>query len=623
MITMTISYSLAPVPKWYIADLVGRPLAGGYMATFSNLNHTQVNPVYQDAAGDFVWPYVTIPNVGSLGILFDENGSQGPFYFKFDSLTTDALYYLEIYDSNGVLQWTIDDFSPPSGSGGSVVTTALDLENLIVNNVFWRNIGASSTPIGTTFLKLAPAANTGLVQTSSNAGPDICFIKNNSTATDSLAFTSFTVGDTPFTGDVTPVDYLNYTCTLAGTSETQKCVQFPITQGVQNLSNQNVIATIWARGTAGTTNLTLYWFQFFGNGAGASASVITPIQTLTLTSSWQKFSVTDIIPDVVGKNLGGCRNDGLFLQVQYPLGATCNIDFTKPAVYLGNISPDEDYRTYDMINAVIDSPRTGDYKTSINSFSPYGWVPMNDGTIGNPSSNANNRANFDTFPLFNFLWAISSTYAPLYTSAGVAQSRGATSIADFTANYQISLTNMLGRVVTGTANVNQSPQTFTTNHGVSATNLTVTNSLYYTPGTPLQVANSGGALPTGFSTTTVYYPIIISATVIQLAIDPYSSTPVTFSADGTGTNTVVARAQILGLAAGNTTHIMTQNELVPHIHEFGPSAFRGGTAGNQFMSSDASGTGTTLAARATTSTGNGDPFSIIQPSVYQYVYMKL
>ena len=60
---MTISYQLAPVPKWYIADLVGKPLGGGYLATFSSLDNTQLNPVYEDPAGAFVWPYVTIPNV--------------------------------------------------------------------------------------------------------------------------------------------------------------------------------------------------------------------------------------------------------------------------------------------------------------------------------------------------------------------------------------------------------------------------------------------------------------------------------------------------------------------------------------------------------------------------------
>lgn len=442
---MTISYSLAPDPKWYIADLVGRPLGGGYLATFSSLDHTLLNPVFQDAGGLFPWPYVTIPNVGSLGILFDENGAQGPFYFKFDTANPSQLYYLEVYDSDGILQWTIDDFSPGSGGGGSIITTALDLENLVVNSVMWRNIGA--TPVSpTTSLLLAPGAHSALVATASNAGPDIYFYKNNSSATDTISFPKFVLGDTPLTGDVTPVDYLHYSCTGAGTAETTKLVQYPITQSVQNLSNQNMTVTIWARGTAGTTTLTLRWRQFFGDGSGASFDVNTPIQTITLTSSWQKFTMQTTIPNVSGMVLGGCHNDGVFLQIQYPLDATCTIDFTKPCAYLGSIAPDEDYQTYDMIDAIISDPRTGDIKITLEQYAQLGWISMNDGTIGNPSSNATQRANFDTFALFNLLWnKVGTTWAPMFDSGGISVSYGANSVADFTANRQISLTKSLGR----------------------------------------------------------------------------------------------------------------------------------------------------------------------------------
>jgi hypothetical protein len=438
---MAITYSLAPNPKWYIADLVGRPLGGGYLATFSSLDHTLLNPVFQDAGGLFPWPYVTIPNVGSLGILFDENGAQGPFYFKFDSAIPDQLYYLEVYDSDGVLQWTIDDFTAGTGGGGTVIT-ALDIENLVANNVMWRNM-IGITPVSTSVkVKIAPGANAALADTASNAGPDIYFLKNNASATDTISFPKFILGDTPFTGDVTPVDYLHYVCSVAGAAETSKLVQFPITQAVQNLSNQNMTVTIWARATAGNTTLTLGWRQFFGDGAGASPDVLTPIQTLTLTASWQKFSVQTTIPSVSGKVLGGCGNDGLFLQVQYPLDATCTTDFTKPSAYLGNISPDEDYHTYDQIDALINTPRTGFITQGYQSPFIGGWILMNDGSIGNASSLATNRANIDTFPLFNLLYNnVIDTWAP------VSGGRTGDAIADFTAGKTMTLPNQLGRVL--------------------------------------------------------------------------------------------------------------------------------------------------------------------------------
>src|SRR5579863_1657437 len=444
---MTITYSLAPMPKWYIADLVGRPLGGGSMYTYSNLDKTTFKFIFQDPAGNFPW---TDP------VLFDENGSQGPFYWEVDSDDPTDTYYIEVYDSDGVLQWTISDFTPPGGGGGSIITTALDLENLIVNNVFWRGT-VGTTPVSTTTqFHLAPGAHAAFSNNVTNSsgtytGPDIYFLKNNTNATDTLSLPTFTLGSTPLTGDVTPVNYLNYTCTNTPAAETTKVVQFPITTQVQNLSNQNVTVTIWARCNSGNTSLTLQWYQFFGDGVGASAPAVTNIQTLTLTAAWQKFIIQDNIPDVTGQvlgSMGACANDALFLQVGYPLGSATNIDFTKPCVYLGNISPQEDYHTYDMIDGVINAQRTGyvipGYAAS-SPGSPPGYVVMNDGTIGSAASEATTRANSDTFALYNLLY--NNVTVPSSNTLCIVTAFSGNAVNDYVANRVMHLPAVLGRAM--------------------------------------------------------------------------------------------------------------------------------------------------------------------------------
>ncbi len=431
---MTISYELAPNPKWYIADLVGRPLAGGSMYTYRSLNKTQKKFTYQDPAGIFPW---TDP------ILFDENGSQGPIYWAIDSSDLQETYYIEVYDADGVLQWTQDNFLPTGGGGGTIITTALDLENLITNNVMWRNIGTSISPLPVN-LTVAPGAHAGFAQTANLAGGDIQFVKNNTNAVDQITFTAFPLGTTPLTGDVTPVDYLRYQCSNAPAGETQKCFQFPITTNVQNLSNQDVTVTLWGflPVAGGATDITLQWRQFFGDGAGASSDVLHIIQTVTLTTSWDKKVLHDTVPDVSGKVIGGCGNSALFLQVVMPFGAICDIGFTKPSVYLGSIAPQQDYHTYDMIDGVINAQRTGYIMSGFDTSAPRGYVIMNDGTIGSAASGGTTRANIDTFPLYNLLWnSVSDTYAP------VAGGRGSNAIADFTANKALTLTRALGRVL--------------------------------------------------------------------------------------------------------------------------------------------------------------------------------
>lgn len=436
VINMAISYLLAPNPKWYIADLTGKPLGGGSMATYRSLDKTEPKFVYQDPGGNFPWPN-PLP--------FDENGSQGPIYWAIDSLDLNETYYVEVYDADGNLQWTIDQFVPPGSGGGGNVTTAISLLNFVTNPVFWRNTGNSSIPAPLS-LRLAPGAHAGLAYTASLAYPDIYFFKsNNSSSSDQIRFVDFILGLNPLIGDVTPAQYFNYDNPIAGAAETYKYLQFPITSKVNSLSNQDISFSYWARGT-GVTQVKLVLRQFFGDGIGASADEFTILDSETLTGGWQRYTGTATIPSVSGKILGACGNDGLFLQFQLPLDFACSIDFTKPAIYLGNIFAQEEYLAYDMIDAVINAPRTGHVISAYdlgNNALP-GYIYMNDGSIGSITSGATTRANQDTFPLYSLLWNnVADAWAP------VSGGRGATAVADFLANKPLTLMRQLGRVLAG------------------------------------------------------------------------------------------------------------------------------------------------------------------------------
>ncbi len=442
-------------PIWYIADLTGKPLGGGFLSTQRSLNPEQLKLVYKDASNNAPWPYVQITNVNRLGILFDENGQQGPFYFAFDPSVPKETYLLQVYDSSGVLVWTVDHYFPPSGSGGGDITTVVDLENIIINNVMYRNLGV--TPVTTTqVMKLAPGAHSAIpaTTTASNVAlgslPDVYLLKNNLAASDMISFPRFTVDQsTSFAPDTTPIDFLEYACSNSPAGETQKCVQFPITKGVQNLSGQPCTVTIWARATAGSSpTLQLVFRQFFGDGAPASPDVFTAIGApLPLTNAWQQFSFTSIIPDVFGTTLGQCGNDTLFLQVQFPLGVICTIDFTKPAIYLNDVAPSIDYHTYDMIDGIINAPRTGYVFGSYDLVAPPGYLMLDDTNIGSSASTATHKGT-DYFPLYNWLWLnVSSPSAN--ANCPVTGGLGANAVADFTANKNLALPKALGRVLGG------------------------------------------------------------------------------------------------------------------------------------------------------------------------------
>src|SRR5580700_7987244 len=137
---MTISYSLGFNPQWFLVDKSGLPLGAGFVAFFSSQNPTVQKLIYKDPFGNDPWPTDTIPNIGSQGVLIDANGTTGPFYFQFDSTMPNNLYYIEVYDDNGVIQWTFTG-NPTGGSGGGSSIATIDIQNMIANNVFYRNVG--------------------------------------------------------------------------------------------------------------------------------------------------------------------------------------------------------------------------------------------------------------------------------------------------------------------------------------------------------------------------------------------------------------------------------------------------------------------------------------------------
>jgi hypothetical protein len=444
-----------------------------------------------------------------------------------------------------ILQFTRENFpfiSPEGNQDNSVVT----MRNYIINNVYWRNDGPQTL---TTVLNkvIAPSQHDGYTN------GDIRFLKNIAGAVDSIAYLPI---NTPIANDTpTPEYMLNMTCSALQLGETQKCIQYPISLHVRTLQNVSATVTIQAQNVSGNVNnfLDIYIYQFLGTGALSQPAPIL-IKRITLNNTMQKFILPVILPNFdmpsQGLVLGAGGDDALFLQVQYPLSVTFQINHTKPQIFLSNIVPNNDFDTYDQIETIINSPRTGDGRFSLNSFSPFGFLPANDGTIGNAISNASTRANIDTWPLFNLLWGFNSIFAPMFTSGSAPVARGASAIVDFSANNQIALTKSLGQTIAGATNVPSATQNWSI--AVSSTTIIgVNNAAVYNTATPVVFS---GTAPAGLVTGQTYYTINVSSNTIQVAntVDlAYVGTPVTFAGTG-GSGTVVTAVGATGRAIGST-----------------------------------------------------------------------
>ena len=96
---------------------------------------------------------------------------------------------------------------------------------------------------------------------------------------------------------------------------------------------------------------------------------------------------------------------------------------------------------FEILNHKVDIT-TGDEKLTIKTVADAGWVMEDDGSIGNASSSASNRANADTEALFTLLYNnMSDAECP------VSSGRGANAAADFAANKNLTIPLALGRTL--------------------------------------------------------------------------------------------------------------------------------------------------------------------------------
>ena len=607
-INPSLLISAAMLQDYLVDNATGLPLAAGTVTLYRDNSRTTFKNWYYLSGSPGSYTFITLPNpmtLSGVGTIQDGNGNDViPFFYPYneDDSQISELYYIVVTNSNGQQQFTRQNF--PFGafeSAAPVPSTGITLKNYIINNVFWRNAGVitdtnlvANPSSGQNEVVLAPSAHDGFSM------PDWRYISNVSGGTDTLTFTKFPVGEflnstqvQPQNQDVTPEYYLNFTCTGAGTA-TYKYVQVPLSLHIKTLESVPAVLVIWARcnSSSGTGGNAISLTTLPYTGTGTTPPIVSPVATFNppVNGVFTKF-VTEAFEfqTAVGLPLGAGGDDAWYLQIGFSSSATFSIDIAKVQLYIGDEIPNNDADLYDPIDAVINDARTGDIRQSVNTFAPFGWVPMDDGTIGNgpvglgPGSRATTRANIDTWPLYSLLWntfatsnpAILNIYTNAVTTPKTASTFGVSAIADWTANKQLQLTQMLGRVIAGTASDMPINITFNNNSntifGVGSGSLANVNN-----GMPVVITSVtvGGSTP---NLGVVYYIQVLSATTFSL----YSHfdlraglTGIVTASNSAGGNTLAIPDGPLGLFAGQN-YAITSND---YAQGYPGSVTSGGTA---------------------------------------------
>jgi hypothetical protein len=428
---MPSTFALAPIPFWLEREANGKPAANCIMYPRSSLDHQVVKNVFMDPAGMIPWPLDA-----NGGIVFRDNGTQGPFYWENTGLPND-LYYLEFWTADGQLFDTIDTYPIAGNGGGTPITVISNLSNFIIDGQFSYNelgtLNLTPIPAGTTFIQLVdfsyPAPNR------LSPGGWI-FEKNVVGNNDSLSIVQPSLSSTSPPSN--PRGILTYSATVAGAGTRLDATY--ITLDSKSFQNETIQFQFQAMASGSApigVSSEVIVRQFFGTGGAPSAPVETTFSFVWPTV-FAPITKSITVPSTAGKARGSNNDDYFEIGVRFPIGSTGIYQITNVMGVRGTVVPpnyiyDTQAETYYKIASSLDAfIPTGMIMQKWSPQALNGWVLLQDtATFGTLASAALHKGQ-TFFNLFTFLWNnLPNTVAP------VSSGRGVSALADWNANKNI------------------------------------------------------------------------------------------------------------------------------------------------------------------------------------------
>ena len=159
---------------------------------------------------------------------------------------------------------------------------------------------------------------------------DRWYVTGDGTPTFTLSQQSFTPASAPVAGYEGQY-FARYAVTSAGGSTYRQFQQ--LIEDVRTFAGQSVTISFWARINSGTVSGNYVRLnQVFGSGG--SATVNGSNNTFTLTSSWQRFTLSTSVASISGKTIG--TSSYLALDFVMPFTTTMSVDFWGVQVEYGS-----------------------------------------------------------------------------------------------------------------------------------------------------------------------------------------------------------------------------------------------------------------------------------------------
>jgi len=96
-------------------------------------------------------------------------------------------------------------------------------------------------------------------------------------------------------------------------------------EDVRTLAGQTATVSFWAKASSGTPKIAIEAQQGFGSGGSPSSEVNTLVGTVTISTSWARYSASVTIPSISGKTIGTTANtSSLGLNLWLSAGSNFN-----------------------------------------------------------------------------------------------------------------------------------------------------------------------------------------------------------------------------------------------------------------------------------------------------------
>jgi hypothetical protein len=126
-------------------------------------------------------------------------------------------------------------------------------------------------------------------------------------------------------GDIAGYEYpyfFRFNQSVAGTGASYNYICQRI-ESATTFAGQTVTFSFWAKASSTTTLPAIYARQRFGSGGSAETST-TVASSISVTTSWQRFTYSFTVPSISGKTVG--TGSYLTMDVYHPINATFTVD---------------------------------------------------------------------------------------------------------------------------------------------------------------------------------------------------------------------------------------------------------------------------------------------------------